>query len=291
MSVRIAIATCPRYPALPPDERLLVRALAERGVEAVPATWHDPAVRWEAFAAVIIRSTWDYHERHAEFLGWIGRLESLGVPTWNPPPLLRWNSEKTYLADLSAAGIPVTPTRFATGDASLEAMLGAERWSEAVVKPAISATAHETFRVRQGDAAVFGATWRRLLARGTVLVQPLVREIVEHGEWSLCFPGGAFTHAVLKRAKPGDFRVQEEWGGSTERRDPPAGAVEAAARALRCAPGEWLYARVDGCMVDGQFQVTELEMLEPTLYLDKEPGAPGRFADAIAAKVTGGDET
>jgi hypothetical protein len=181
--------------------------------------------------------------------------------------------------------VDVVPTRWMSGAGAppLADVLDAAAWREAVMKPVVSATAHETFRFTRAEAPE--GAYRRLLARGEVLVQPFLREIVEQGEWSLVFIGGTFSHAVLKRARPGDFRVQEEWGGTAERGEPPATALADAQRALGAVAWPWLYARVDGCVAAGRFHLTELEMLEPTLYLDLAPDAPARFADAIVGRL------
>ena len=109
---RIALATCAKLPTLNEDDLLLVPALRELGVTTVPAVWDSPDVCWEEFQGVVVRSCWDYHHRLEEFLGWVVRLERAGIPLWNPPAVLRWNSHKGYLRDLAARGVPVVPTRW-----------------------------------------------------------------------------------------------------------------------------------------------------------------------------------
>jgi glutathione synthase/RimK-type ligase-like ATP-grasp enzyme len=291
----IALATYASLPNLAVDEHPLVTALAARDIRAVPAVWSDPAVVWEQFAGVIIRSCWDYHLRPAEFFQWIARVDRLGVPIWNAPGTLRWNSRKTYLHDLAIGGVRTVPTLWLLGDngrrasASLETILADTGWEHAVVKPVVSASAHETWKVSRDDARANAAAHderlRTLIARHGVMVQPFIPEIESNGEWSLQFFGGVFSHAVVKRAAAGDFRVQREFGGTHETVPPPMAVLRQAERALRSAPGEPLYARVDGVLIDGDLVVTELELLEPSLFLDADPAAPDRFATAIAAKL------
>jgi glutathione synthase/RimK-type ligase-like ATP-grasp enzyme len=288
----IALATYAALPTLAVDEHPLVTSLAARGIRAIPAVWSDPSVAWETFAGVIIRSCWDYHLRPVEFFEWVDRVTSLGVPIWNAPATLRWNSRKTYLHDLAIGGVRTVPTFWLLGNegrrspASLARILS-DTWEHAVVKPVVSASAHETWIVTRDDARVNAATHdarlRALIAGHGVMVQPFVPEIQTDGEWSLQFFGGVFSHAVIKRAAAGDFRVQREYGGTHETVVPPPSVVRQAERALRAAPGEPLYARVDGVLIDGDLVVTELELLEPSLFLDADPAAPDRFADAIAA--------
>jgi glutathione synthase/RimK-type ligase-like ATP-grasp enzyme len=228
-----------------------------------------------------------------EFFAWIDRVAGLGVPIWNAPATLRWNSRKTYLHDLAIGGVRTVPTLWLLSDngrrspPSLASILADTGWERAVVKPVVSASAHETWTVARDDARVNAATHdgrlRAVIARHGVMVQPFVPEIETDGEWSLQFFGGVFSHAVIKRAAEGDFRVQREYGGTHETVVPPSSVVRQAERALRAAPGDSLYARVDGVLIDGDLVVTELELLEPSLFLDADPAAPDRFADAIVA--------
>jgi glutathione synthase/RimK-type ligase-like ATP-grasp enzyme len=123
--------------------------------------------------------------------------------------------------------------------------------------------------------------FRELAATGEVMVQPFLETLALDGELSLVFLGGEFSHAVLKRAAAGEFRVQSRYGGTVTRVDPPAEWVTQARSILESVPGPWLYARVDGCILDARFVLVELEMLEPDLFLNYEPEAPRRFADAL----------
>jgi len=290
MPPRVALATQASLPALTDDDRPLVPALASHDVEARAAVWDDPHVDWSAFSAVVIRSCWDYHLRHDEFLAWVSALERAGVPVWNPPSVLRWNAEKTYLRDLAGCGVPVVSTRWIEQDSelTLHDVLHEAGWDRAVVKPAISASAHETWQSSRATAARDESRFRALAERGRVLVQPFMDVVVTAGEWSLIFLGGEYSHAMLKRARTGDFRVQSEHGGSAVPGEPGARIVEQARRALNAGPAgtrECLYARVDGCIVDGDFVVMEVELIEPLLFLAGHPGATDRFAEALLARL------
>lgn len=284
---RIALATYSRLPGLNDDDRLLVRSLADLGMSAEPAVWDSADTRWTEFAAVIIRSCWDYQHRLAEFHAWIERLERLRVPAWNPPALLRWNSHKGYLRDLASAGVWTVPTRWVARGASvaLSELLTAAGWQEAVVKPAVSASAHGTWRTSLASAAGDQARFDALLATGDVMVQPYIDAVRDPGEWSLLYLGGDYSHAVLKRPATGDFRVQWEFGGSAVSAEPPMAVREDAARALAAAPGGTLYARVDGVEENQRLVVTELELIEPHLFLGWDREAPGRLARALAARA------
>jgi hypothetical protein len=284
---RLALATYAKLPNLNDDDRLLIDSFAALGVRAEPAVWDATDVAWEEFAAVIVRSCWDYHTRLAEFLCWIASLERLRVPLWNPAELLRWNSHKAYLRDLAAAGVETVPTHWLRRgeEASLAALLGAERWHEAVVKPAVSASAHGTWRTSVATAVQDQARLDALLARGDAMVQPYVDEVREQGEWSLVFLGSRFSHAALKRAGADDFRVQWEYGGSAVAGVPPLHLVRDAQRALSAVRGETLYARVDGVDRGGRLMLVEVELIEPHLFLGWDPQASSRLAGALVPRL------
>lgn len=288
----VAFATSAAWPELTPDDRLAVEPCRARGMRVSPAVWSDPRVAWSDFDAIVIRSTWDYHRRFAEFDRWIAMLERSRCPVWNPCRLLRWNANKLYLAELELRGVPIVPTALLpSGSAStVRDVMDAHGWDDVVVKPTVSATAYGTRRVRRRDLDPRGdrdaaAGDVAALDVGDLLVQPLVPEIETAGEWSVVFLGGAFSHSVRKRPVAGDFRVQTEFGGSAVAERAPARVVEAAERVVGAAAGPWLYARVDGVETAGGFLLMELEMLEPLLFLELVADAPERFAEAIGAVV------
>jgi glutathione synthase/RimK-type ligase-like ATP-grasp enzyme len=279
----IALATSEQVARLTSDDRLLVDELAERGVWAEAAVWNEAAVNWEMYAAVVIRSTWDYHLRLGEFLAWLERVESLGVKVYNAPSLVRWNSEKGYLRDLADRGIAIVPTRWVERgeQVSLAEILRETGWRDVVVKPSVSASAHQTWRMRAAESETREGDFGALVERGRVLVQPFLEAIRTEGEWSLLFYGGEYSHAVLKRPRHDDFRVQQTHGGTSEVSEPAREVIEQARRALEAAGQPSYYARVDGCVVDGRFVLMELELIEPDLFLRAHPLAPKRLADTL----------
>ena len=278
----VALVTCVAHPQLSADDRLLLPALTEAGFDPLPLLWDDPAESWARHAAVIVRSCWDYHHRPREFHAWLDRLAAEGARVFNPVPLLRWNADKRYLRDLADAGIEVIPTAWVEqrDEASLADLAGARGWRHVVVKPSVSATAFETWRAGPDLTGEDEQRFRRLTGERPALVQPYLPDI-ERGELSLVFLDGQYSHAVLKRPRPGDFRVQTDFGGTVEPLRPEDHVVAAAARALAAAPGPTLYARVDLCLVNGRAQLMELELLEPALFFAHEPGAAARFTGAL----------
>jgi glutathione synthase/RimK-type ligase-like ATP-grasp enzyme len=202
----------------------------------------------------------------------------------NPPQLLRWNSDKAYLAELGGKGIASVPTLEVDhlNEAALtaaHAVLGSE---QLVIKPPVSAAAFGTYRLGPGEPVPTEVHGQRML------VQPWLGAVVEEGEYSLILFGGRYSHCVAKRPKAGDFRVQPDHGGTTEPVALPDGALALAEAALAAAAAAATYARVDLIRGnDGALQLMELELIEPALFLHCVPEAKGHFAEAILAAAAG----
>jgi glutathione synthase/RimK-type ligase-like ATP-grasp enzyme len=281
---RLGLVTYDALPALQDDDRLLQTALTARGHEARPVVWTDASIDWRGFDALVLRSCWDYHLQPDSFGRWVDGIESAGVRLVNRPAIVRWNMDKRYLADLRGRGVLTVPTRFLEpGEfSSCDALRRETGWDDIVLKPAVSATAWRLARVP--DAGEVPADVRDAMTRDRYLAQPFLPEIAE-GEWSIVFFDGVYSHAVLKRPRAGEFRVQEEYGGAAATLDPPNGFIAAAARAVAAAPAPPVYARVDGVATRDGFMLIELELIEPMLYLAAGAGAAARFADAIEAGI------
>ena len=295
---RVALITYSGVPAITTDDRLLRDALVARGAEVDARPW-DARADWSSYHRMVLRSCWNFHHRPREFLLWVDEVKQRHDGSLrNAPALVRWSVDKRYLQDLDAHDVAIVPTIWVSvGEGEkvpdLDALIAAQGWTGgAVVKPAISATAHETWRVAADDRASHQARFEALLAKSTsgVMVQPFLPEIQEDGEWSLIFLGGEFSHAVVKRPADGDFRVQHDFGGTVERREPTAALIEDARAVLRAAGrvtntgvDEILYARVDGIVRDGALLLMELEVIEPVLFFSHAPGAAARMAELIVS--------
>ena len=281
----IALATCAEVPGLDEEGRLLRSALVRSGIDAEPAVWDDPAIHWESYELVLLRSTWDYHLRPDEFLAWAGGLGSRLV---NPLALLEWNAHKRYLHELESWGLPAVPTGFIAPGESWE--LPGE--GEFVVKPATSAGSKDTARYRPGDEAAARHVEALLAAGREAMVQPYLSAVDTSAETALVFLGGELSHAMRKGPllelgqglEQGLFRPEE-----MSRREPTPEQVAAGAAVVAAVGeriGEPLYARVDLLDSDaGDPVVLELELIEPSLFLDYAPGSAQALADAIVARL------
>lgn len=247
-------------------------------VEARP--WTDPG-EFAGFDLVMPLVAWGYHQDPGRWHALLDRLEREQVPMLNPVPLLRWNSDKRYLAELGAKGIHVIPTRLAEElDEAELAEARAEFGDQLVIKPAISASAFGTHRLGPADPLPEDSRGRAML------VQPFLGSIADEGEYSMMLFGGRFSHAIVKRPKAGDYRVQPHLGGSERPCPAPEGAVELAHIALAAAPADAAYARVD--MVrddDGRLAIIELELIEPALWLQHAPDGGESFAEALRERL------
>jgi hypothetical protein len=280
---RVAFVTWRGLPDLNADDRRAAAALADLGLHTNAVCWDDPNVDWSGYGAVVLRSTWDYHYRVAEFHAWIDRMERMGVRLWNPPRILRWNTHKRYLTRPAHPHLSPPPTTILEQGSAvdLQALLEDRGWNEAVMKPAISADGVSTERTSRSRAAADQPALDALLARTDVVIQSLVPEIRTNGEISMMFFGGAFSHAVGKRPQAGEFRVQERLGGVITRTDPPLALVDHARALLDSwAPGS-LYARVDAVATAERFVLMEVELVEPSLFLEHDPPSARAFALAV----------
>lgn len=269
------------------EDGLLQRALEARGLASRRVSWSRTDAPWSVFAAAVLRTTWDYSDRIAEFMTWLERVSTQTL-LLNPAPLVRWNVDKHYLRDLDARGIHTVPTIFVEqgSTTTLATLLHHHGLDAAVIKPAVSAAGRHTYRIDPTTAATHEPVWTERLRHEAMLLQPLQRSVLSHGETTVVVIDGRSTHALCKRAKPGDFRVQDDYGGTVHPHTPMPDELELAERAMAACDPRPIYGRVD--MVrddDGHPTVMELEVVEPELWLRREPAAAERLADAIARLV------
>jgi hypothetical protein len=291
-NARVALATCSQLPDLDTDDVPLIAALAQRGVTAEPAVWDDPAVDWSAYDLVLVRSTWDYSPRHDEFLAWARSLPKVA----NSADVIAWNTDKRYLRELEAAGIPVIPTIWLDPARHLSKRAVHTRmpaFGDFVVKPVVSAGAKNTGRYQPVSAESRGkaiAHATRLLDDGRwVMIQPYVTSVDTAGETCLIFIEGELTHAVRKNALlTGPAEDTSELYAEEEKEafEATPAQIDVAQRALavaRAATGADLtYARVDLVSGDdGVPMVIELELTEPSLWMKYGTGVEGKLADAV----------
>ena len=248
-------------------------------VDAVPWTELDDVSDYDLVLPLV---AWGYHLDYARWLALLDRAEADRWPMINPPALLRWNSDKAYLAELAERDVSTVPTLAveACCDADLEEARRRFVCDWLVIKPPVSASASGTHRLGPTDDLPADSF------RKPMIVQPLIEEISRTGEFSLMLFDGEYSHSVVKRPKSGDFRVQPHLGGVTLPSKAPPGGVELAKQALAAAPAKATYARVDIVPDDeGTLRIMELELIEPALFLDHSPDAGTAFTRSILRNV------
>ena len=300
----VALVTARAARGLDEDQPPLEVALQAAGATVAIADWDDPAVDWPAFDLALLRSTWDYTERRLEFLAWAERVSGL-TRLANPAPVVRWNTDKHYLAELAGGGVPTVPSTFIEPGqneaAILERFIATLETQEWVVKPAVGAGSKDTGRYRRSARVAAAAHAKRLLKAGrSVLLQPYLERVDEHGETALIFFAGRFSHAIRKGPMLPPPAAGPATGGAaaaankalfvSEQITPRTAAddeLRVAAAALRAMPFKLpLYARVDLIRdAAGAPVVLELELTEPSLFFAHAVGAADRFAQTVLGHI------
>lgn len=293
--MHIALVSAEAARGLDQDEPPLASALKSAGARVEVVNWDHKTVDWSKFDIALLRSAWDYTARLPEFLLWAERASAL-TTLLNPLPIVRWNTDKHYLATLAEAGVPIIPTDFIEpGDdagRALAAFLSSIDAAEFVVKPAVGAGSRDVFRYAREDEPAAAIHAQRLVnEKRSVVLQPYLDKVDQDGETALVFFAGQFSHAICKAAilRRGNVSVTTELFAPEKITPRLAGAdeIRIGAQALAAIPFEQpLYGRVDLIRgADGAPRVLELELTEPSVFLSYSPGSADRFAKAILASA------
>jgi glutathione synthase/RimK-type ligase-like ATP-grasp enzyme len=256
------------------------------GVDIAFRDWSNPG-DLSGFSLVSPLIAWGYQRECKHWFALLDRMEASGLQVINPVAVLRWNTDKTYLAELACAGIATVPTRIsdALNPAELQTASAAFGSKLLVIKPPVSGGADGTFRIGSTDVIPYKVAGSRMM------IQPYLPTIASEGEFSLFYFDGRFSHAIIKRPAPRDFRVQDQFGGYEESIIAPDEAKTLAVLALAAMgritnTGILAYARVDMVRDEaGVFRLMELELIEPSLFLHFAPDHGTAFAAAIRARL------
>ena len=281
--ISIGLATSNDFARLTESERALIPHLHDLGIMAEPVVWENKHVDFTRYDYIVIRSCWDYHLKVDKFKHWLRQLNRSKILLANPYKIVLENINKLYLQRLSEQGANVVPTAWikeATSEKVLTVM-AKKKWPRAVLKPVVSASAHHTYLISENNPP---QALNKMRDR-TFMLQPFLPEISQNGEWSLIFFNKVFSHAVLKKPKTDDFRVQEELGGTSVPADPHPSIIQQARNILDLYKAPLLFARVDGIVRKETFWLMELELIEPELFLLNDT-LRQRFARAIGKYVS-----
>ena len=266
------------------EDDLVKIALEQKGLTVIKKAWDAPDFDWSNCNYAIFRTTWDYFERYDEFFLWFTKTQKR-LKFINSPEVIYWNLDKHYLKDIQKEQVNIPPTLFIEKGAkeTLANLFSKTSWDKAVLKPAIAGAARETFLVSALNQNLHEYDLQRLISQEAMLFQEFQYRIQEQGEVSLIMIGGEYSHAVLKKAKKGDFRVQDDFGGTVEEYQPQQIEIDFATKALAACPHKTLYARVDVFYDNNNtLALGELELIEPELWFRNYPKAATNLATIIA---------
>lgn len=265
------------------EDKLVQEALEKKGLTVFRTNWDNPDFDWSSTRFILFRTTWDYFDRYDEFSTWLKQVEKV-TQLINPSELIEWNIDKHYLQDLQMKGIHIPPTIFIeTKDSrSLSEILNETNWKEIILKPVISGAARHTYRFKKNETQDFENIFVELIQNESMIVQEFQEQIISKGEVAMMVFGGKYSHAVLKKAKSGDFRVQDDFGGTLHDYIPTADEIRMAEQCVKSCPVEPVYARVD-ILWDNQDNpvLGELELIEPELWFRRDADASDKLATAI----------
>ncbi len=265
------------------EDQLVADALKAEGLGVIRKSWDDEEFDWSATKYALFRTTWDYFDRYPEFSKWLDHVTS-HTKLINSEQLVYWNIDKHYMRDLHAKGVRIPQTRFIEkGEETTIAEAVRDLQTEYfILKPCVSGGARHTYKIHQSELSDHGSLFQELTASEAMMVQEFQQNIVDKGEISMMIMGGQFTHAVLKVAKPSDFRVQDDHGGSVHDHTPTQQEIDFALKVVAACPEPPLYARVD-ILEDnsGEIALAELELIEPELWFRNQPDAATILAKTI----------
>ena len=267
------------------EDQLVMDSLEKRGYRTKKVAWSDATFDWTQTKIALFRTTWDYAEKFTEFSDWLMEV-SMKTKLVNDYETIIWNLDKHYLTDLKHQGVNIVETYFIEpGDKrTLQQLHDELGWKNTVLKPAISASAKDTFKLSPENISDHEERYAYLIKDESMLLQPFLHDVVKRGEISLMLIGGEYTHAVLKVAKPGDFRVQDDFGGTVEDYKPTQAEIDLAIAAVNACDHTPLYARVDIVNDnDGNPAISELELVEPEMWFRKNEQAAKMLAEEMKA--------
>ena len=265
------------------EDNILLKELEKCNLKVIKKDWSDNKFDWKQTRYAIFRTTWDYFDKFDTFIKWFEKTkrETLFI---NSKEIILWNLNKTYLQELSKKGINIAKTIFVEEKQkiTLEDLFKNSQFNEAIIKPSVSGAARDTFKITKKNHKKFESNFQKLIKKESFLFQEFLKDIQIFGEISIILIDGEYTHAVRKIAKKGDFRVQDDHGGTVEEYEPNSLEISFAEKCIKKCPSEPLYARVD-IIYDNNNSISlcELELIEPELWLRNSEISTNKLADEI----------
>ncbi|MDW3208831.1 MAG: hypothetical protein R8N23_03130 [Reichenbachiella sp.] len=270
------------------EDRLLFDAFDRKGLKTFKTNWDNPDFDWTSTKCVMIRTTWDIYDdgKFEQFQAWLERVKDQ-TRLINDYDTIQWNVDKHYLKDLEARGIKIPPTIFIPqGDnRSLEEIVESSGWTNPILKPAISGGGRHTYKLSDEKLKEVSGTFSELIQNESMLLQEFQHNVVDKGELTLMVFDGKYSHAVLKKAKAGDFRVQDDFGGTVHAYEPSPEEIAFAERVVSVCDPIPLQARVDFIWDnEGDLCVSELELIEPELWFRNKKGSAEACVEGVVKR-------
>ncbi len=280
-----AVVTCGELACLLDYDRELCKELARFGIDTEPVRWDNEEQDWGKYDFLLMRTAWGYYKQYGKFLEFLSKIKKSGIKIFNSADIMLVNSHKFYLKELKSAGVNIVPTHFIKRRTlmSISKIVKIGKWQKYIIKPAVSAGSFNAVLFDADDPAG-DEVFEGMIKENDLLVQKFLPEISE-GEYSTIYFSGDFRYTVRKTPKPGEYRVQKDYGGNYERVIPPQAVISECEKIVEILDAAYLYARIDGVLAGGRFWIMEVEMIEPDLYMDIVPEAVPQFAKLIASRA------
>lgn len=265
------------------EDRLVMDGLEKLNLRTIKKDWNDTNFNWSSTKSAIFRSTWDYFDQFSNFRNWL-ELVKEQCYLINPYEQINWNLDKHYLLDLQKLDLPIVESVFVSKKTqlNLETISKSKNWKDIVIKPTISGAARHTYHLKNDEIKKFQDKWLSLTNNEDFMVQEFQKNILSTGEIAVMLFGGEYSHSVLKKAKKGDFRVQDDFGGSVEKINPSLEIIELAEKTVKSLKTMPLYGRVDIILDNGSNPViSELELIEPELWFRFKEESAYKLAEIV----------
>ena len=265
------------------EDGLVMEGLEKLNLKTIKKDWNDTNFNWSSTKSAIFRSTWDYFDQFSNFRNWL-ELVKEQCYLINPYEQINWNLDKHYLLDLQKLDLPIVESVFVSKKTqlNLETISKSKNWKDIVIKPTISGAARHTYHLKNDEIKKFQDKWVSLTNNEDFMVQEFQKNILSSGEIAVMLFGGEYSHSVLKKAKKGDFRVQDDFGGSVEKINPSLDIIKLAEKTIKSLKTMPLYARVDIIFDNGNKPViSELELIEPELWFRFKKESAYKLAEFV----------
>ena len=265
------------------EDGLVIEGLEKLNLKTIKKDWNDTNFNWSSTKSAIFRSTWDYFDQFSNFRNWLDIVKDQCYLI-NPYEQINWNLDKHYLLDLQKLDLPIVESIFVSKKTqlNLETISKSKNWKDIVIKPTISGAARHTYHLKNDEIKKFQDKWLSLTNNEDFMVQEFQKNILSSGEIAVMLFGGEYSHSVLKKAKKGDFRVQDDFGGSVEKINPSLDIIKLAEKTIKSLKTMPLYARVDIIFDNGNKPViSELELIEPELWFRFKKESAYKLAEFV----------